>query len=193
MKRGIHVGIYRLVSPSGKVYIGQSHNITDRKSRYRKLQCPNQIKVFASLSKYGFEAHTFEVLTEFDKGVEQEVLDHKEKEWMAIHRAYGCELMNIREGGSYGLHPLESRIKNSNAHKGGVPWNKGKRGAQVAWNKGLYIPRKTYRFVKDGETLVINDLKSYCAANGLCYSSMTRVSTGTYHKGRPYRGYKRIA
>lgn len=31
----------------------------------------------------------------------------------------------------------EHKEKLSNAHKGKIPWNKGKRGAQVAWNKGL--------------------------------------------------------
>ena len=31
----------------------------------------------------------------------------------------------------------EHKEKLSNAHKGKTPWNKGKRGVQVAWNKGL--------------------------------------------------------
>ena len=31
----------------------------------------------------------------------------------------------------------EHKEKLSNAHKGKTPWNKGKRGVQAAWNKGL--------------------------------------------------------
>jgi hypothetical protein len=31
----------------------------------------------------------------------------------------------------------EQRLKNSQSHIGLIPWNKGKKGCQVAWNKGL--------------------------------------------------------
>lgn len=34
-------------------------------------------------------------------------------------------------------HSAESINKNRIAHLGGIPWNKRKRGLQVAWNKGL--------------------------------------------------------
>lgn len=34
-------------------------------------------------------------------------------------------------------HSEETRRKLSESHKGIVPWNKGKKGLQVAWNKGI--------------------------------------------------------
>ena len=38
-------GIYSLMSPSGKRYIGQSVDIKKRFSRYKHYKCNNQIKI----------------------------------------------------------------------------------------------------------------------------------------------------
>lgn len=37
----------------------------------------------------------------------------------------------------------EHKQKLSNAGKGNIPWNKGKKGVQVAWNKGLQFSEET--------------------------------------------------
>lgn len=60
----IIVGIYKIISPSGKIYIGQSTNIEKRWNVYRKIQCKKQIKLFNSLKKYGSENHIFEIIEE---------------------------------------------------------------------------------------------------------------------------------
>lgn len=56
------IGIYKITSPSGKVYIGQSRNIKIRKWKYKKLYCDSQVKLYRSLKKYGFDKHKFEVI-----------------------------------------------------------------------------------------------------------------------------------
>jgi group I intron endonuclease len=58
------IGIYKITSPSGKVYIGQAIDIERRWNQYRRLGCKNQSKLYASLNHYGFEAHTFEIIME---------------------------------------------------------------------------------------------------------------------------------
>ena len=58
------IGIYKITSPSGKIYIGQSQNIEKRFKRYLKLHCKQQYKLYNSLKKYGFENHKFEILEE---------------------------------------------------------------------------------------------------------------------------------
>ena len=58
----IMIGIYKITSPSGKVYIGQSRNIKIRKWKYKKLYCDSQVKLYRSLKKYGFDKHKFEVI-----------------------------------------------------------------------------------------------------------------------------------
>jgi group I intron endonuclease len=55
-------GVYKITSPSGKVYIGSSKDIYDRWKTYKKVNCKKQTKLYNSLKKYGFENHKFEVL-----------------------------------------------------------------------------------------------------------------------------------
>ena len=58
------IGIYKITSPSGKIYIGSSVNIENRIKYYKSLNCKGQIKLFNSLTKYGWVKHFFEVLIE---------------------------------------------------------------------------------------------------------------------------------
>lgn len=58
------IGIYKITSPSGKIYIGQSTNIKYRFKRYRQLQCKMQTRLYNSLVKYTPSAHTFEIIEE---------------------------------------------------------------------------------------------------------------------------------
>lgn len=57
------LGIYKITSPSGKVYIGQSSNINQRLKDYKKtIHCKGQVRLYNSLIKYGFDNHMFEVI-----------------------------------------------------------------------------------------------------------------------------------
>lgn len=57
-------GIYKITSPKGKIYIGQSTDINFRWSNYIKLYCKKQAKLYGSLKKYGVSNHKFEVIEE---------------------------------------------------------------------------------------------------------------------------------
>ena len=47
------IGIYKITSPTKKIYIGQSINIEYRIESYKKLiRCKKQIKLYNSLKKY---------------------------------------------------------------------------------------------------------------------------------------------
>jgi len=61
------IGIYKITSPSGKVYIGQSTNIELRFKHYKYLKSKKQIRLHNSFLKYGVENHLFEVLKECDE------------------------------------------------------------------------------------------------------------------------------
>ena len=56
------VFIYKITSPSKKVYIGSTLDLKDRFYRYKTLRVKNQTKIYNSLKKYGFENHKIDVL-----------------------------------------------------------------------------------------------------------------------------------
>lgn len=58
------IGIYKISSPSQRVYIGQSIDIARRWEDYKKLQCKNQTHLYNSFLKHGVENHTFEIIEE---------------------------------------------------------------------------------------------------------------------------------
>ena len=47
------IGIYKITSPSGKIYIGQSKDIEKRFKAYKNLKCKGQPYIYRSLLKYG--------------------------------------------------------------------------------------------------------------------------------------------
>ena len=56
------IGIYKITSPTKRVYIGQSTDIEKRWEGYKKLNCKSQRKLYFSFLKYGVENHSFEIL-----------------------------------------------------------------------------------------------------------------------------------
>lgn len=112
------VGIYKITSPSGKVYIGQSWNIKKRFTWYKSHKAYQQPYLKNSFNKYGFDSHELKVLHELPKDVSQEVLDVYEVLYMQSYKDAGLDLLNIKEGGKGGSHGLETRQKMSISHSG---------------------------------------------------------------------------
>jgi group I intron endonuclease len=61
------VGIYKIINPKGKIYIGQSIDIERRFYEYqKKIRCYSQKKLHNSLIKYGVDNHIFTIVEECD-------------------------------------------------------------------------------------------------------------------------------
>lgn len=60
------IGIYKITSPTKRVYIGQSDDIFRRFSSYKNLQCKTQPKLYNSFRKHGVDKHVFEIVCECD-------------------------------------------------------------------------------------------------------------------------------
>lgn len=58
------IGIYKITSPTNRIYIGQSVNIENRFKKYKYLGCKTQTRLYRSLKKYGVKNHLFEILEE---------------------------------------------------------------------------------------------------------------------------------
>ena len=102
------VGIYKITSPTGKIYIGQSWDITQRKGYYRNLKCIHQPKLHSSLVKHGWNEHTFKLVHKLPEDTTQEVLNQYEMLYWQQYLDCGFEMMNVKEPGSRGKHSSET-------------------------------------------------------------------------------------
>jgi len=135
------IGIYKITSPTNKIYIGQSINIERRITEYSNLRCKDQIKLYNSINKHGWDNHKFEVLLDFDYEVTNEYLTHCEQFFMDYYREEGFELINLRGAGSKGKMFDETRQKMSISHLGEKNHFFGKKHTEENIKK-MRIPRK---------------------------------------------------
>jgi group I intron endonuclease len=110
------IGIYKITSPSGKIYIGQSINIERRFKHYKRLSCKDQVKIYNSLLKYGVDAHIFEVLELCDT----KQLNNRERHYQDLYNsvANGLNLLYVKSEHFNGGHSEESKKKISDSLKG---------------------------------------------------------------------------
>lgn len=182
------IGIYKITSPTNKIYIGQSWNIEGRKSKYKSLSCEKQKKLYASLKKHGFENHNFEIICELGQDTTQEILDKKEIFYIKYYKDLNYILLNIKEGGSSGKHTEYSKLKISNAHKGkgngmfGVePWNKGKKGLYKVSDENKKIQSERQ---KGGKRSPETKQKMSNSAKGKIFSETHRKNLSNSRKGK---------
>lgn len=110
-------GIYKITSPSGRIYIGQSIDIADRFRKYRRLRCKPQAKLYNSLVKYGHINHKFEVIAECDI----EELNNLERYYQDEYNVLGKKGLNCvltASSDRSGVIPPETREKLSEAMSG---------------------------------------------------------------------------
>lgn len=84
-------GIYKITSPSAKVYIGQSLNIEKRWKQYKNNLAKGQRALNYSFTKYGVENHVFEIICE----CETSELNEKERYYQELFNAMGKKGLNL--------------------------------------------------------------------------------------------------
>lgn len=108
-------GIYKIISPTNKIYIGQSINILKRWEKYYNLNCKQQPKIYASLLKYSANNHKFEIICQCDK-LE---LNNLEKYYIDLYKSFNSEHgLNLLDGGNYVKMSDETKRKMSLAKIG---------------------------------------------------------------------------
>jgi group I intron endonuclease len=108
---GTMIGIYKITSPSGKVYIGQSWHIERRWKTYRISQCKSQPAIYKSLVKYGHKAHKFQIINELPIDVSQSTINQLEEAYIEIYRSAGIKMLNMMSGGAPGKPNEEVLVK----------------------------------------------------------------------------------
>jgi group I intron endonuclease len=113
--------IYKITSPSGRVYIGQTMQDIEKRwkqhvdaaHRVYKDHCKVLNK---AIRKYGSKNFTIEILLECS----DDELNGKEFEFIKLHNSIVPYGMNIKLGGSSGKHHQSSKDKISNSLKGRI-------------------------------------------------------------------------
>lgn len=178
-------GIYKILSPTNKVYIGQSINISERWRLHKR--CPDNSKLYNSLKKHGVNNHVFTVIHELPDDVTKEVLDNYEQLYLDAYRDCGIELLNTRDGGSFGKLSDEVKNKISEGLIGHIP-TEATREKWRQLRKGMNIGRKLSQETKDKISAANKGNKMRL---GLKNSPEHRAKISAANKGKTYRsGFK---
>jgi group I intron endonuclease len=153
------IGIYKITSPSGKIYIGQSINIKDRWKKYQKYleSIKNQTKLYNSLKKYGPENHIFEIIEECNESQ----LFERETYWKIFYKVLEIPSLCCRIDGKGGKNSKETNLKISQIHKGKKYSNESKEKISKA-KKGIIFTEEHKRKIseaKKGKTFLSDETK----------------------------------
>lgn len=119
------IGIYKITSPSGRVYIGQTVNYKKRLSYYKRYDCNKQIRLYASLKKYGFDSHFFE----FIENCEIDNLNERERYWQDFYNVCSDRGLNSKlttTNDRSGILSEFTKLKISESQKGALNHSYGK-------------------------------------------------------------------
>jgi len=173
----VKIGIYKIVSPSEKIYIGQSINIEKRwEKNYKTLKCKTQTKLYNSLKKYGPENHIFEVIEE----CLENQLDEREIYWGTHYSVLGNNGLNLRLGNGKGSLSEETKHKISSNSKGisrnkGVPKSKEhKEKMSKAVSNRIYTPERLEKMKKS--MIGKNTIPILCINDNTIFNSIREAS-----------------
>ena len=136
------IGIYKIISPSRKVYIGQSMDINKRWNIHKNLyDLKDYTKLKRSLKKHGVENHMFEIIEECSL----DQLNEREIYWGLHNDVLGENGLNLKLGNANGKMNEETKIKIGKNKKGHICYENINRGEKISkklkgriktWGKG---------------------------------------------------------
>lgn len=111
------IGIYKITSPSEKIYIGQSVDIENRWKFYKTLNCKGQTKLYRSFFKYGVENHKFEIISL----CYEEQLNEFERDFQDAYDVIGpnglnCKLVTSKDKSGRMSEDTKKKISISNSN-----------------------------------------------------------------------------
>lgn len=98
MDKQVITGIYAIISPTGKTYIGQSKNISKRWYFYKALNyTKRQPKLHASFKGHGYENHEFKILMECPENELHKWEEHFKEKFIKEHGWAKALFFNIQD------------------------------------------------------------------------------------------------
>jgi group I intron endonuclease len=110
-------GIYKITSPNGRIYIGQSCRIEARWTHYKAMDCKDQPKLYNSFLKYGVKNHEFAILEE----CEIFKLNERERYWQeyynVITQGLNCTLVSTDSKSGHLSEDTKRKISDANRRR----------------------------------------------------------------------------
>jgi group I intron endonuclease len=174
------IGIYKITSPSGKIYIGQSVNIEKRIRDYRTGLAVRQPKLNRSFLKYGFENHNIETVCECSL----DELNDKERFYQDLYNCIGkyglnCVLTKTNDRSGFVSEETKNKLR-------GVKRPDHVRLKISESSKGKKVSEETkLRLSEISRNMSVKTrLKKSIAATGKVQSKETRLKISESLKGR---------
>lgn len=155
------IGIYKIISPSNRIYIGQSIKIEDRIKSYKNLKCKEQPKLYKSLLKYGFENHKIEILIECNESRLNELERHYQEKYDSIENGLNC--IYTKTNDKSGKSSEETKLK--------ISIN----------NRRPFLNKK---HTEESKLKISNSLKGNQSRLGSKVSDKTKLKISNSHKGK---------
>ena len=170
------VGIYKITSPSGRIYIGQSRNINKRFTQYKRLACEKQPRLYNSFIKYGINDHTFEII------------EKCEVEQLNIRERYYQDLYDVLNKG-LNLVLTETdilpRVYTKEALEHCRKINLGKNNPMFG-KKGI-LNSKSKKVIDTENNKIYHSLNECCEINNLNPKNMSRWLNGSRPNKTKYK------
>lgn len=112
--------IYKITSPSGKIYIGQTINLKSRIKKHKRPKRAHNEKIVNSIRKYGWDQHDFQIIEELVSVDIKKLLNEREMYWIDFYDSYKNGL-NCTKGGEGTIghsHTTETKQKLSKSLMG---------------------------------------------------------------------------
>lgn len=162
-------GIYKITSPSGRVYIGQSVNLYERiKSYFEPKGAPNQILLRRSFLKYGVENHTIEIL----EACSVDLLNDRERHYQELYKniLLNCKLTKSGDKSGEMSQTTKDNISVS---------LKGTEKSFKHLKKKVYQYSRSGEFIKEWESLREASRQMNISSSAICRAIQTDSNNKT--------------
>lgn len=157
------IGIYKIASPTNRVYIGQTVDFYKRKNHYKNLKRNHQIRLYNSIVKYGWDNHAIELIEECSI----ENLNERERHWQEFYNVLSSKGLNCKltkTSDKSGKHSKEVRI---NQRKG----SKSKKDVYQYTLEGKFIKR----YISIAQAAEENKLNTASLYNSICNNKTNTI------------------
>lgn len=124
--------IYKITSPTKKVYVGSTQYFKHRMSCYKRLKCEKQIRLYRSFVKYGVAKHKFEVICHCSKEEMFTLENYYGHLYNCLDKNFGLNCVLPKAGTTFNSRTEETRLKISKNNTGRVVSDETKNKIRVA-------------------------------------------------------------